>query len=819
MSSSKRKDALSVGTKVLNGLGWNAKHRWLIWIFPVAGLVSLIWFLVRVVPRPSRAAYPCQRVALPLAWGFMAWLLGLVGAQRAFRRAKVCLSRRRFLAGFVCIVLSAAALWLSTSSTLDKPALGEVQPPPGNQPIGVAQGINPGRVVWVHDPDATNWAGPGDGHWWESGHTDQAAVSRMMSRAIRELTGEAKDAAAWDKLFRYINKKRGKGDVGYKPGEKIAIKVNFVGLIWRGGGVNPDNYNLESQRDYMNTSPQIILALLRQLVGAAGVKESDITVCDSLALFPNEYYDILHKEFPDVQYADHAGKFGRVQMKPSSIPFYWSCRPEGCLQDYVPACFAEAEYLVNLANLKAHTGAGVTLCAKNHYGSLARFPAQKGYYDMHSSAFSAETAKYRTLVDLMGHAHIGGKTVLYLIDGLYSGVHPIDRAPRKWSSYPFNGDWASSLFSSQDPVAIDSVGFDFLYEEYSDHPRKPGADDYLHEAALADNPPSGTFYDPDHPENVKRLPSLGVHEHWNNPREKKYSRNLGTGSGIELVAVTPAGDAEKQSVVAPGAKVEKLAGGFEFTEGPAVDAVGNVFFTDQPKDRILKWSVDGKLSTFLQPSGRSNGLYFDKKGNLLACADENNQLWSIDPAGKVTVLVKDYKGKLLNGPNDLWVRPDGGIYFTDPFYTRPYWKRGPMEQEGQCVYYLSSDYKTLVRVADDLAQPNGIIGTPDGKKLYVADIGAKKTYVFDINDDGTLSNKKLFCEMGSDGMTIDNEGNVYLTGRGVAVFDRDGKKIEQIDVGEPWTANVCFGGEGRKTLFITASKGLYAIRMRVTGVN
>ncbi len=272
--------------------------------------------------------------------------------------------------------------------------------------------------------------------------------------------------------------------------------------------------------------------------------------------------------------------------------------------------------------------------------------------------------------------------------------------------------------------------------------------------------------------------------------------------------------AAEKGIIAAGEKVQKLSGDSLFTEGPAVDADGNVFFTDQPNDRIVKWSVGGKLSTFKQPCGRSNGLYFDSKGNLLACADENNQLWSINPKGEVTVLVEDYKGKLLNGPNDLWVRPDGGLYFTDPFYKRPYWKRGPMEQDGQCVYYLTADHKTLTRVVEDLVQPNGIIGTPDGKKLYVADIGARKTYVYDIREDGTLAKKTLFCEMGSDGMTIDSEGNVYLTGRGVTVFDKSGKKIEQIDVPERWTANVCFGGKDRRTLFITASTGLYSIQTR-----
>ena len=269
-------------------------------------------------------------------------------------------------------------------------------------------------------------------------------------------------------------------------------------------------------------------------------------------------------------------------------------------------------------------------------------------------------------------------------------------------------------------------------------------------------------------------------------------------------------------IVAPGAKLEMLADGFKFTEGPASDKAGNVFFTDQPNDRILKWSADGKLSTFMEPCGRSNGLCFDGKDMLWACADEKNQLWCIDPAGKATVLISDYQGKLLNGPNDLWIAPDGSVYFSDPFYKRPYWNRGAMEQI-QAVYRLAPDHKTLVRVADDLTQPNGIIGTPDGKTLYVADIGAKKTYVYAIRPDGSLADKRLFCEMGSDGMTIDANGNVYLTGKGVTVFDPAGKQIEHIDVEEPWTANVCFGGKDRKTLFITAGKGLYAIRTQVEG--
>jgi gluconolactonase len=276
--------------------------------------------------------------------------------------------------------------------------------------------------------------------------------------------------------------------------------------------------------------------------------------------------------------------------------------------------------------------------------------------------------------------------------------------------------------------------------------------------------------------------------------------------------------ADTDGPVAPDAKLEKLAGGFKFTEGPAPDAEGNVYFTDQPNDRIHVWSTDGKLSTFLEPSGRSNGLCFDKGGALWACADDKNELWKIDVKTKEkSVVVKDYGGKLLNGPNDVWVRDDGSAFFTDPYYKRPYWKRGPKEQDQEAVYFVSADGKLSRADAGALKQPNGIIGTPDGKTLYVADIGGNKTYVYDVEKDGTLKNRKLFCQQGSDGMTIDEEGNVYVTlGRAVTIYDKAGKKVKQIDVPEG-TTNVCFGGKDMKTLFVTAGTSLYSIRMTVKG--
>jgi len=274
------------------------------------------------------------------------------------------------------------------------------------------------------------------------------------------------------------------------------------------------------------------------------------------------------------------------------------------------------------------------------------------------------------------------------------------------------------------------------------------------------------------------------------------------------------------SIVASPATPQLVSRQFVFTEGPAVDRAGNVFFTDQPNDKIWEYDTSGKLSVFLDKAGRANGLYFDRQGNLLACADAEGQLWSIAPDKKVTVLLRDLGGHQLNGPNDLWVQPQtGAIYFTDPYYQRDYWTRTAPDPAigGQKVYYLPQGAAQPVVADDQFKQPNGIIGTPDGRTLYVADIGAGKTYRYQIGADGKLSGRQLFVEQGSDGMTIDEKGNVYLTGNGVTVYSPAGRKIQQIDVPAKWTANVCFGGKDRKTLFITASEGVYVLPMRVRG--
>jgi gluconolactonase len=291
-------------------------------------------------------------------------------------------------------------------------------------------------------------------------------------------------------------------------------------------------------------------------------------------------------------------------------------------------------------------------------------------------------------------------------------------------------------------------------------------------------------------------------------------------SFLLMTALNLAGQVnDLNDILKPGAKLEKLAGGFDFTEGPTADEKGNVYFTDQPNDRILVWNEKSSFSVFMEKAGRSNGLALDAEGNIWSCADGKNELWRISPDKKVDIISGGFDGKLFNGPNDLWISLSSGIYFTDPFYSRTWWNHSEMPQEKQRVYYLKPDHETIIVVAEDLQQPNGIVGTPDGNTLYVADTRGGKTWSYTIKPDGSLADKRLFCEMGSDGMTIDSKGNLYLTGRGVTVFDKTGKKLGNIPVPESWTANVCFGGKNRKILFITASKGFYQIKLKVRGTS
>jgi gluconolactonase len=273
-----------------------------------------------------------------------------------------------------------------------------------------------------------------------------------------------------------------------------------------------------------------------------------------------------------------------------------------------------------------------------------------------------------------------------------------------------------------------------------------------------------------------------------------------------------------EQLVIKGARPEKAGTGYIFTEGSSVAPDGRVFFTDQPNDKIYVWNEKTGVSLFKEGTDRSNGTFFDKNGNLITCADFNNSLSKISPIGEIIPLYqKGFNGQHFNGPNDLWIDKKGGIYFTDPYYHRGYWETGhKQELEVQGVYYLKPGGE-LIRVIDDLSQPNGIVGTTDGKSLYVADIKAGVTWKYAINEDGTLSNKTSFAPAGSDGMALDDLGNVYLTFGNVLIYDKLGTKIGEIELPEG-PSNLCFGGKKRNILFITARTSVYTLKMKVKGV-
>lgn len=282
-----------------------------------------------------------------------------------------------------------------------------------------------------------------------------------------------------------------------------------------------------------------------------------------------------------------------------------------------------------------------------------------------------------------------------------------------------------------------------------------------------------------------------------------------------LVAVAIFG--QESSIVPEKTKVVQAGTGYTFTEGPAVSSDGKVFFTDQPNDCIYVWDEIRGIELWSEDTGRSNGMYFNADGQLVACADLFNQLVYFDRDKKRQLLFENYEGKHLNGPNDLWIAPNGDIYFTDPYYHRDYWEEGHTEvQDRRGVYHLSRD-GAISRVIDDYKQPNGIIGTPDGKTLYVADINDGKIWKYEVRPDGSLSGKTFFAPKGSDGMTIDERGNIYLTMGKVWVYSPDGELRQEIEVPES-PSNVCFGGKDRDILFITARSSVYTLKMNVRGV-
>jgi len=500
------------------------RKKWCAWLL---GLLSLLWFLIRVIPKPSRASYPCQRAAAPVAAGFVVWLVGLAAPGILWRKARLLSKEGRAVAAGIAMVfaIGGAVSWslFSSAGALRGSESGELRyrlADGPSSPIGVAQGIYPGRVAWVHDPKAISWNLAGN--WWEDGYNNQAAIDEMVSKSVRWVSGKTGDTQAWDAIFRYFNRAHGRGNRGYAAGQKIAIKVNMN---------NTTDHGVSNR---LNTSPHLVLSILRQLVEKASVEQSAITVLDPSRFIPQYLYDKCHGRFPGVVFVDHVGGDGRTKAEftPNAIPFSVPTQHASG----IATAATDATYLIDVAILKGHVGQGVTLCAKNLFGLTSIDPNWRKNRHDYFSAKRDGTPSYMTFVDFLGHKDMGGKTMLFVIDALFANDLVDDPPHLKWKMPPFNDAMPSSLLVSQDAVAIDSVGLDFLRSEWPHLVDLSYSDYYLHEAALANSPASRTFYDPER--DGKGCESLGVHEHWNNSRDKKYSRNLGKDQGIELYAGT-----------------------------------------------------------------------------------------------------------------------------------------------------------------------------------------------------------------------------------------------------------------------------------------
>jgi hypothetical protein len=514
--------------------------------FFVLGIASTVWFLIRVIPKPQRATYPCMQAAAPIMSAFITYLIGVTGAFFAFRKSRDLFAKAKFWAGIamVCVMLVFGASILINDF---KPANAEpiiAKADPANQPIGTPKGCYPGRVVWVHNADATTQtcSNTSGDYWFLDKNTNQSAINSMLSDGLKKMTEKTNCADAWDALFKYFNYNHSKGYKGYTPGEKIVIKVNLTTMGNGGRNLN----------DAMDATPQLALSLLEQLVDTLKITQSDITFGDPYRGFPNELWDKCHTKYPNVHYFEGLGTDGREQtvINPD-VKFFTS---DDAFQSRLPQAYVDAAYLINMPCLKSHGSAGISIAAKNHQGSMIG-PDQDatsqgmGSYLHYDYAGDFRTNQvmgiYRHFVDFMASKYLGGNTLIYIVDAIWSGRDWFG-AVEKWKMAPFNNDWTSSLFISQDAVAIESVGFDFLYNEYnmynSSHsgvnfPMLVGVQDYIHQAADPNNWPAGIQYDPDHADHHAPVSSLGVHEHWNNMSDKKYSQNLGLNKGIELVTI------------------------------------------------------------------------------------------------------------------------------------------------------------------------------------------------------------------------------------------------------------------------------------------
>lgn len=557
--------------------------------FLIIGIASTIWFLVRVIPKPSRAGYPCIKAAAPFMSSFVIYLLTITGSSMLLKRARTFFFRSKYATAAFLFVGAMIGFLISTNLNNQNSIAAEGTDPEDfkpNQPFGEGQGIFPGRVVWAWDPDATDenctntMDDPvrGEDGYFMAKNNNQEVIDEMFADAIMDVAGKNSVSTAWNALFSHFNQKKGRGATGYQDGQMVFIKINQGG----GGWLTNDNdltFKIanwtEKYYGMAETSPAVVISLLAQLVNEYGIPQENIYVGDPIAHIYQHNYEQMVAVFPDVKYVDKShSDLGRTKLTESADPvIFWSDNGDempDAFADYLYAEMENADYLINVAALKAHARAGITLTTKNHFGSHTRDGAQH----LHPALIAPENdqpenttyGQYRVLTDIMGHEKLGGNTVLFIVDGLWGGTEAVE-TPVKWNSAPFNGDWPNSLIISQDQVALESVCFDFLRNEFTD-PDGPGkarpwmgaVDDHLHQAADPKNWPEGITYDPEG--DGTPIGSLGIHEHWNNKNEKLYSRNMGYDHGIELLSTDPT-------------LVETAVSAKEATTPPVIDGIAD----------------------------------------------------------------------------------------------------------------------------------------------------------------------------------------------------------------------------------------------------
>jgi len=532
--------------------------------FLILGIGSTIWFLIRVIPKPSRAGYPCMKAAAPIMSGFVIYLLGLGGSAILFKSIISKLRQARYLAASVAF-LGFILLVIVFNYNDSKPSFANANlvydnlPDGANHPMGVGQGIFPGRVIWEWNTSATNENCPNTSLtncFFQAKNNNQDTISKMANNSIKKLSGKKTVKEGWDAIFKNFNAKKTGTASGYVTGETIFIKVNNGQAGWaiNTSTLAPANTTIP----IAETTPATVLAILTQLIDTCGVPQASIFIGEPMTHLFDHLYDLCHAKYPLVKYLDKDNKtnLGRTKIsgwRNDAIVYSdgGSEMPDA-ISDALCYEMYDADYMINIAALKAHARGGMTLCAKLHFGSHGVHGSNWDSFHLHDGLIATvdndvlntgargEYGMYRVLTDLMGNEKLGRNTVLFVVDGLWGGVEATDRG-YKWKSAPFNTDWPNSLFVSQDEVALESVCLDFLRAEalvntaFKNRPFFPAIDDYLHQAADKANWAKGITYDPEG-DGTEMPASLGVHEHWNNSTDKQYTRNLGTGNGIELIS-------------------------------------------------------------------------------------------------------------------------------------------------------------------------------------------------------------------------------------------------------------------------------------------